>query len=581
MGPGKFMGVLLLFCHVGQLVAGEWIRPYFASRNFKNVLHWDNVDNPGGGEVLYSVLYRSDEMPAFRPKAACQNLTALSCDLTAETPYIYDVYYYARVEAHTGPIGKTRRFSPMRDTVLGPPILSVIPTPSSLRVTVTLPLAPDNKTSIEDIFNNSIFASQKPPTFYTLNITHPKWAAQVKRSHSGQFDVPLKNNNTEYCGYVVYCPHLVQHRTPSERKPFCVTLPADPWMLFPWILLAAGLVLLSLLTLTLCLCRYVKKPRGLPDSLTKTLKIPLEVPKPPTEVISIATPAVGFVFLNVAPHTHGVTLARPKATSGYSAQDTVAQPWQPYRGQKSPDLPPYDTSTASSTTYGTVMVRSASEDTEDSHLSAEEDSAASACPDRQRDSRSSVDKGPVWPVLVPQGAPPMMDSQVQEQAPIGHTPVSTWQEDVGQLPNFLIQPEVKGFTGSLTLPAAFEGRPLSLGLLTMGEWDDSSCADRNTYSNHHSSYKSQNSLSQPLLPTPLSDCETSDEVVVQSGYKQNWLPVSPVALTTQGSRYRPLHRTSCDQHWTDPEGGDEEEEDEPEDTRNEIHLGKWVVQIHG
>lgn len=62
--------------------------------------------------------------------------------------------------------------------VLGPPILSMHTTVSSLHVNVTLPLGP-NGVSIRDIITSSKDGPNKHMICYIFEITHPEWAVQV------------------------------------------------------------------------------------------------------------------------------------------------------------------------------------------------------------------------------------------------------------------------------------------------------------------------------------------------------------------------------------------------------------------
>lgn len=50
---------------------------------------------------------------------------------------------------------------------------------------------------------------------------------QEYETKTGQFVVNLKNNKTEYCGYVVYKPSIELGRSESENATFCVTLPGE------------------------------------------------------------------------------------------------------------------------------------------------------------------------------------------------------------------------------------------------------------------------------------------------------------------------------------------------------------------
>uniref|UniRef100_A0A087XL16 Interleukin-22 receptor subunit alpha-1-like n=1 Tax=Poecilia formosa TaxID=48698 RepID=A0A087XL16_POEFO len=109
-------------------------------------------------------------------KMECQNITSLSCDLTAETPSVYDVYYKAKVMVNGSCHGITTSFNPLRNTVFGPPVLSIRTTASSLHVNITVPKGPNGK-SIPNIINSTKNAVLE----YTLKITRPQWAAQVSK----------------------------------------------------------------------------------------------------------------------------------------------------------------------------------------------------------------------------------------------------------------------------------------------------------------------------------------------------------------------------------------------------------------
>lgn len=50
---------------------------------------------------------------------------------------------------------------------------------------------------------------------------------QDKENTVGQFVINLKNNRTEYCGYVVYKPESEWGRSGSENASFCITLPGE------------------------------------------------------------------------------------------------------------------------------------------------------------------------------------------------------------------------------------------------------------------------------------------------------------------------------------------------------------------
>uniref|UniRef100_A0A096M2K9 Interleukin-22 receptor subunit alpha-1-like n=1 Tax=Poecilia formosa TaxID=48698 RepID=A0A096M2K9_POEFO len=140
--------VLLLFCY-GEFFDCHMCYLYhlqIMSKNFNNVLHWDPVEPAFPGQkVLYSVQYWRGDDQNYLKKMECQNITSLSCDLTAETPSVYDVYYKAKVMVNGSCHGITTSFNPLRNTVFGPPVLSIRTTASSLHVNITVPKGPNGK----------------------------------------------------------------------------------------------------------------------------------------------------------------------------------------------------------------------------------------------------------------------------------------------------------------------------------------------------------------------------------------------------------------------------------------------------
>lgn len=163
-----------------------------------------------------TLTHYSDEHLQFRIKEDCVNITALTCDLTAETPSVPYVHYKAKVLANGAPLGKTLRFKPIADSkslhahsnilflfvsskphyvtmfinssvfvpiaTFGAPIVSAYTTESSLNVDVMLPMGP-NGVSIADIITRSKIKPFKIAIYYYLEITEPEWAKQKVSLH--------------------------------------------------------------------------------------------------------------------------------------------------------------------------------------------------------------------------------------------------------------------------------------------------------------------------------------------------------------------------------------------------------------
>uniref|UniRef100_A0A674DM13 Uncharacterized LOC115177124 n=1 Tax=Salmo trutta TaxID=8032 RepID=A0A674DM13_SALTR len=551
-------------------------------------------------EHAFCVHYRYGE--PYKLNMACQNITTLSCDLTAETPYIYQNSYCAQVFANSHSLGHTALFKPLRDTVLGPPNVSVNLTTSSLKVTVTLPLGPDNKTSIEEIFNSTSFSYHDPPTFYILNITRPSWAAQVHKNTTGEFVLNnLKNSNVEYCGYVVYIPTREKYRNASESHTFCVALPGEviccPSRL--WCLLLGSLLL------PVVVCRhYVRKKSNMPDKLT-TSNVPPPLWYPPEAItISTAKPyhyPVGFSYGDLK--TGKLQMGSKFTSSGsgsYSPQDgpsSIAQPrhCDTYMGQQGPPPEHSNNSTQSSTNYSMVVVQVANEGVkEECHRHANSENNINS----PWSSESSVHKPSCFqgvPVLFSRGAPPEPNRCVGDRNSTGHPlvlPTLRCIDGQLQLPTLLLQPETQSAMASMALPTDAEGQPLlwdldntgqgaSLlsDLVTTGEteWLDPGTGreERTIYTpiSPMCFNNSNDSPSHSIPPINLADCETSSMTFLP-GYKQHWVPLAPQGLTAEDnfviSSYAPQ------QAWID-----QEEEEGGDERGSEFFLGGWVVQILG
>ncbi|XP_071782742.2 interferon lambda receptor 1 [Centroberyx gerrardi] len=581
---------LLLHCY-GCLSAADW-RPRFSSRNFQNVLQWDPVEpDVPGEEVRYTVQYWSDAKDQqHQTKLECQNITALSCDLTAETPSVFDVHYNAQVLANGRVYGRSYRFKPIAKTVLGQPILSVSSTVSSLLVDVTLPSGPSG-ISIADIFKNTKRQPFNPATLYTLTITHPKWAAQVNTSTTGQFVLNLKNNNTKYCGYVVYKPSFELGRPPSENTSFCETLPGNPWMLFPWFLVVAALLVVIAAISVACVCFYVSggKEKSLPEILVSSGNIPPPVLQSPDKYLYISKPEIcpkgdQIIYSTIQVKPNVV----PVGSGGYSPQDFICQPLPGSSGSSmgmglhSPTAGQQDTSAQSSDIYSAVGVHVPGEETEGFQQAANEDSGGTNLPRSSLPRKVSWDKGGTGPKLISHVAPPSPELDSQGSNSAGPLLLPTVRDVNGQLIFPALTFQSQSAAAGATLPPHPEGKlhlsdlihsgeggpSLSLSLHSLGgsEWSDSGY-DQSTVNTPNSSFPPHDSPTQLLLPA------------FESGYKQNWMPAAPHGITREDSCEHGM--TNLLWSWTDAkeEEEEEEEEEEGEERAREIFLGGWVVQI--
>ncbi|XP_075962755.1 interferon lambda receptor 1 [Anarhichas minor] len=545
---------LLLFCYACLSTGDDKV--HFESRNFFNVLHWHLVEPTVPGEkVLYSVQYWSDATEQYQIKEECQNITALSCDLTAETPSIHDIHYRAQVYCNGHLYGSTNRLTPIAETILGPPILSTHPTVSSLHVNVTLPLGP-NGVSVADIITRSKNGPHKTVTIkYTLEITDPTWAAQINEATTGRFIISVTNNQTEYCGYVSYKPAAEWGRSESERASFCVTLPGDPLRLLPWLLVSAALLTAIITTLVVWMCNYVKggKEKSIPQPLVRLFFLCT-----PTRVLQYLDRNLIIskveVCIKCDQTVYATIRTKPNMPSvrpgGYSPQDILCQSCQDGTGssvgtgENSLTPNPEDTSAQSSEIYSVVAVHP--------HLDpCVSDPGRSLVLQTVLDANGQL----VLPSLIFQ-----LQNSTDDTVP----PFNPGRK---LLLSDLIDSKTEG--PSLASLKSFDGSELS----DSGCDDSSATTPTQTYCNTHYF------PSQPVAPyfhqgwknTPSSDA------TLESGYKENWLPA--ILLETASKDSCEYRKTDYPRIWMGPKEEEEGEEDEDRGEEETRHLFSEVVQI--
>ncbi|KAM7421304.1 hypothetical protein PAMA_015449 [Pampus argenteus] len=573
--------ILLMFCYGCHSTVNRTV--YFVSRNFYNVLHWHPAKPAFAGEkLLYSVEYWSDakEQP-FQMKMQCQNITALSCDLTEETPSVHDVYYLARVTVNGRWHGRTIRLKPIEYTIFGPPILSTYTTVSSLHVTVTLPLGP-NGVSIKDIIISSKNGPTKTFILYTLTITSPKWAAQVNKNISSKFVINLKNNQTEYCGHVVYKPTSVWGRPESEKVAFCVTLPGDQRMLLLWSLVSASLLAAIVVISVVCLCIYVKggKENSMPKSLVTTFDNLHEVLQSPDRNLILSKPVVS----TKSDQTLYATIrAEPKVSSigcgGYSPQDIPCQAWKGSTcysvktGGHNPTPNQQDTSAQSSETYSSVAVHVPAEENKDLQQVSIEDRKSSDLP--LSSNRESCDKGGTSPKLNLLSAAQLPDLDVCENNS-SRLLLHTVRDPNGQLMLPSLTFQLQSSPDGTVSPTNPDRKPLlsdlidskegpSLASLQRLDSSDSGCDDSSVSTPTQFYCNTHYFRTQPVVV----------DGIFESGYKQNWMPASALGAASKDTcDYR---RTNYPRTWTGPKKEDEDTGGE-EESRQSL-LGGWMVQI--
>ncbi|XP_028281978.1 interferon lambda receptor 1 [Parambassis ranga] len=585
--------ILLLFCN-GCLSTGDR-NVFFVSTNFYNVLHWEPVEAAFPGQkVLYTVEYRSDQNQTFQIKKECQNIPNLFCNLTEETPSLYDVYYTAKVLVNGSYVGHTNRFRPLAETTLGPPILSTHTTASTLYVNIALPTGP-NGVPISDIIAQSKNGISRTIPLYTLQITSPEWAALTIESESEQFVINLKSNQIQYCGFVVYRPSTDWGRSASEKASFCV-MQDNSRMLWQVLFVSATVLGVVVIMSVVCACRYVKggKSKDIPQALkihSGTHKVPLF----PDKNLIISKIAQGS-------QTDQITYAKIQAmanvsstgSGGYSPQDIPCHAWQDSSGScvgsgahtTTPQVE--DTSAQSSEIYVAVANHIPAEEQEDfqqattEHRETSQPGAASG---------ESWDTGWVRPQLTFSEAPTLPDVDPCESSSARPLLLNTVRDNKGQLVLPLLSVQFHSGSGETASPLTPDRKPLlsdildsfdepSLAPLQRFDSSDSGCDDCDTPT--HQYCNSHYHPSQPYFHQGCSGTQ-SNNGAFESGYKQNWMPAILCGhSSTDSCEYR---RTNSPWNWTASQMEEENEEGEEDEGRggdgksNQIVLGKWIVQI--
>ncbi|KAG7216848.1 hypothetical protein INR49_001502 [Caranx melampygus] len=549
--------LLLLLCNA-CVSATNWT-VYFVSRNFYNVLHWKPVKPvTPGEEVLYTVLHwnlyktasTNDIDQQFRIKEDCHNITALTCDLTAETPAAPDVHYRAEVLVNGRSLGKTLRFKPIADTTLGAPILSTYTTVSSLNVDVMLPMGP-NGASIKDIINGSKNGPSKAAIYYDFEITEPEWAIQrIHDNTIGKFVINLRNNQkkqkTKYCGRVFYRPSFELGRNKSEIAPFCVTLQSDHQMLLSWLISSAVLLAAIVVMSVAGICIYVKAgkhdkmPEALntpADSLGKALQPAFSPVITSKAVISTNDPPSDpIIYAKIQ-----VKQSHPSvASGGYAPQAITIQDWQNNTfssvGTQEEGPSPQGTSAQSSEIYSAVVVHVSGDESEGFQQAMTEDRETCDLPSPPSGQLwGKGETNPNWTSCRLQASP---DLDACESNPAGPLRLHTVRNGNGQL--MLLNLQFGSSTDDTLSPLNLERRPLlsdvidckqdgptlaSLQSFDGSEFSDSGCDDSTVNSPTQQYCNSHYFPSQKVVPDFQQQCRTTlSSDGIESGYKENWLP---------------------------------------------------------
>ncbi|XP_075053285.1 interferon alpha/beta receptor 2-like [Mixophyes fleayi] len=138
------LGVLLHLCHATLLVSAVLQCPEnvrLVSENFQHILTWEDPNHVS--PVYYNVEYRKDFGPLVST-GDCTNITTRSCDLTKDLGDIHGKYrliVQIVTDQNISEKCSAPSIVPLSSTVLGPPIVDVVPCDHCINVSVQPPVS--------------------------------------------------------------------------------------------------------------------------------------------------------------------------------------------------------------------------------------------------------------------------------------------------------------------------------------------------------------------------------------------------------------------------------------------------------
>ncbi|XP_053310514.1 interferon alpha/beta receptor 2 [Spea bombifrons] len=185
------------------------------SKNFQHILTWeDSINN----ETVryYNVYYRLKRSVRWIPVDECSNITNLWCDLSdyfSEPKVYYGAIVQSFIHNDVSNVSSSKWLIPIRDTSLGPPIVSLVGCDKCVRVTINPPKShlksKDTKLTIP-ILHEEVY----PLLIYTISVMQPD---QDTQPYPNLAQVASHENFTT----------VVKHLLPSTKYCVAVTVSAS------------------------------------------------------------------------------------------------------------------------------------------------------------------------------------------------------------------------------------------------------------------------------------------------------------------------------------------------------------------
>lgn len=190
------------------------------SENFKHIVTWEDPNNETS--IYYRVEY-SEQMQRYQTSKDCSNVTTRRCDLTRDLTDIFNTY---RIRAKSFTMDNSSRpsqsvsLTPIQDTVLGPPIVNIVPCDRCINVSIQPPFSylwSEDKQQYESMLTTF------PDLQFSITLKHMTEVSVFDYGEENSTSISSLLPNTNYCVSVSIKETTLQSRKPSiQSEPKCV-----------------------------------------------------------------------------------------------------------------------------------------------------------------------------------------------------------------------------------------------------------------------------------------------------------------------------------------------------------------------
>ncbi|XP_078402291.1 interferon alpha/beta receptor 2-like [Cetorhinus maximus] len=222
---------IIMFLHHLLYVLGQLPKPprnvNLTSVNFRYFVTWEpGTGSPPGTRYTVTACNLSSGTGIFIPVKKCINISTLSCDLS-QTFKIFSDLYWVQVMSITSTSKskwvESNELLPLRDTILGPPIINVTSNNQTIEVTLDMPLTPhkvnDKPKKVNNIDQSLIYIVtllDKDDKEYAFDKVAPD------ESGKGYYQFENLKPKFTYC-VVAKFGSTANHHTKDSRK-ICTTM---------------------------------------------------------------------------------------------------------------------------------------------------------------------------------------------------------------------------------------------------------------------------------------------------------------------------------------------------------------------